>query len=505
MMTNSEIHAEFQQLIEDAYRISRDAGLIVEEALREAVKQPMTREEAMRLLTTVIDKLKSGASGRGDEVIVKSLDHEMDKIIQQAMQARERILQNVSATVQGKKILKLTNFNGREPGPVHPRPTFHRREIVMNCGGVKTTDIILWEGNERLDIHVSQFKATNGRIPSSSELLDIMLSKMPLQGLGGADQFKIIELARSIANNGVRKPPIIDLDGTLLDGNRRVAACYYILNSDEFDSEQKKRAENIFVWQLTEHATADDRQAVVVSLNFEPDCKQNWPEYVKAKIIYNEWQAMLAREPHPPGTAQLAEMKRELASQFGYGQDPYMVNRYIKMVNWGNDFEDYLVNQKHRDAFEVKHQANRYFQYFEELAKGTTAGGVAHTLNHDESFKHLVFDLLFQGKFKNWTLIRNLRYYNPDVVDAMIKALDMTDVETSQDIIEDKLNEAKAQQRESRIGNPNQRIEVFTRWLEQVPISAFRDVINKENLKRLLEALRLVERQIGELDLEDNQ
>jgi hypothetical protein len=499
MNTTLEISAELKNLIKEAYYISKDAGKIVEESLKEAIINPISPEEAEILLKIVIEKLKEGAISRGDDQTASILDKNWSTLIKNAMETRQTILNNSFESTKAEKVLSLSYFNGLKPGPVHPRPTFHRIEIPMNSGGVKTTDIILWENNERLDIHVNQFRSANRRNPNSSELLDIMLSKMPLQGLAGKDQFKIEELARSIANNGVRKPPIIAKDGTLLDGNRRVAACYFILNSDEFDSEQKKRAEYIFVWQLTEHATADDKNAVVVSLNFEPDNKQDWPEYVKAKIIYEKWQSMLALEINNPGQSRIAQMKRELSSQFGYGTDPYMVNRYIKMVDWAIDFEDYQVNENNKNEFEVKHRASKHFQYFDELSKGATPGGVAYTLNQDEPFKHLVYDLLFQNKFKNWTIIRNLRYYNEDVRDAMIKARDMNDEQSAQDLLEDKLNEAKAQKRESRIGNPNQRIEVFAEWLEALPISAFRDIIQPNNLLKLQKALELVNKQISDL------
>lgn len=503
MNTSIGISAEFKEIIEDAFRISQDIGSVIEESLSEVVKNPLSREDAKKLLTAVITKVKDNARKRGDETTATELEKNMTRWTDEALKTRERVLNQSQSTNGTETVLELMPFNGVKPGSVHPRPTFHRYEVAMNCGGVKTTDIKLWENNERLDIHVNQFRHIHGRGPTSFELLDIMLSRMPLQGLAGKDQFNIEELARSIANNGVRKAPIIARDGTLLDGNRRVAACYYILNSDDFDSEQKKRAENIFVWQLTEHATEDDKNAVVVSLNFEPDSKQDWPEYVKAKIIYEEWQAMLARETNSPGSARMAQMKRELSAQFGYGNDPYMVNRYIKMVEWATDFEEHLVNDKNKNEFEVKHQASKYFQYFEELSKGTTAGGVAHTLGQDESYKHLVFELLFQGKFKNWTLIRNLKFYNDDVRDALIKARDTNDVESAQDDIEIKLNEAKAQMKESRIGNPNQRIEVFSKWLEALPISAFRDAIRPENLLKLKDALELVNKQICDLNIQE--
>lgn len=505
METTFDLKKEFQNLIEDAYRISRDAGFIIENALSVTKENPMTEPEAEKFFKKVSEKLKEGSSKRGDKETLNLLNQELEKIIHQAMKVRENVLSTNVASDEARQIVKLTSFFGKEPGPVHPRPTFHRREIPMNCGGVRTKDILLWEKNERLDIHIAQFRATNGKAPSSNELLDIMLSKMSLPGLSEKDQFKIEELALSIANNGVRKPPIIDTNGTLLDGNRRVAACYYILNSDDFLPDQKKRAENIFVWQLTEYATEDDKNAVVVSLNFEPDNKQDWSEYVKAKIIYEEWQAILERESRTPSAPRIALMKRDLALKFGFREkDVTKVNRYIRMMNWANDFEDYLVEVKQYDQYEVKHQASNYFQYFDELSKGTNPGGVAYTLNQDEAFKHLVFELLFQGKFVNWNLIRNLRYYNEEVVEEMIKARETSHVETAQDMIETKLNAAKANQKEARIGSPNQRIEVFTKWLEQVPISAFRDVITPSNLRRLQGALQLVERQISDLGMEEN-
>lgn len=499
-----ETKKEFQKLIEDAYRISSDAGNIVEEALKGAMHQPVSRDEAEKFLNIVIAKLKEGASKRGDKKTLKALSGKTMDIIQRAMEVRELIMKEDLQNNSANKIVHLSKFNGKEPGVVHPKPTFHRKEIAMNCGGVKTTDIALWRGNERLDIHIGQFKATKGIEPSSSDVLDIMLSKMPLPGLSKKDQFKIEELALSIANNGVRKPPIIDRDGTLLDGNRRVAACYYILNSEKFDSEQKKRAETIFVWQLTEHATGDDRDAVVVSLNFEPDNKQDWDEYVKAHIIYTEWQAMLDRESGNPSGPRQILMKKDLAIRFGYREKDWeKVNRYIRMVNWANDFESYLVEVKGYDRFNVKHQASEHFQYFDELSKGTTPGTVAVILNQDETFKHLVYELLFEGKFVNFKLIRYLKLYNDEVVEELVRARDISDVAVAQDMVTRKLEATNAEQPDNRSGNPNYRIEVFSKWLEKVPIGDFRDKINHNNLRRLLGALQLVERQIRDMNLED--
>jgi hypothetical protein len=150
---------------------------------------------------------------------------------------------------------------------------------------------------------------------------------------------------------------------------------------------------------------------------------------------------------------------------------------------------------KREPEFEVKHRASEYFQYFEELSKGTSPGGVAHTLNQNEELKHLVFDLLYQGKIENWTWIRNLKHTNEEVRDNLIRARDDTDRGRAAEIVDTALTDAKNRNRETRIVGANTRIEVFVKWLEDLPISSFRDNIKPENLQKLLKALELVKTQ----------
>jgi hypothetical protein len=321
-----------------------------------------------------------------------------------------------------------------------------------------------------------------------------------------SDQFDIVELARSIAINGVRKPPILDIDGTLLDGNRRVAACYYILSSNEFDSQQKRRVDHILVWQLTEHATSDDRSAVVVSLNFESDCKLDWPDYIKARKVYEEWQAMLTLEPRSPGRQRQAEMKRELSQKFALGPDTGPVNRYLKMVGWVIDFEDYYINEKNRDPYEVQHRADKYFQYFNELNSGLTSGGVAFALNENEGLKHTLFDLIYDGKLRNPQQIRALKYTfsNPEARDLLARARNESDSDLADDHIENAITIARSQRAETRELGANTRIESFVKWLEEVPPRTFRDQIKPENLQGLLRALKLVEPMVTEILREKN-
>lgn len=496
MNTPEDIREELSAIIVAAHRISADVGREVDQLLREGQSNPLDHTEAERLLKQVVVVLRDHAARRGDAKTTDALAGDVNAIVEGVLQARERLIQNGKAKTKRK--LGLTSRDGIQSGPVHPTPWFHGMKVPMNGGFVKATDVVLWDENDRLDIHINQFKQRHeGRAPSADELLDIMLSKMDLPGMTKKDQFEIVELAQSIAVNGVRKPPILDTDGTLLDGNRRIAACNYILNSPDFDADQKRRVEYLFVWQLTEHATDRERHAVVISLNFEPDCKMDWPEYVKARKVYEEWTTMLALEPRKPAPPRMAAMKRELSTKYALGPDSTVVNRYLRMVDWADEFEDYHINERARDKYEVKHQANRYFQYFDELSKGTTPGGVAYTLNQDDAYKKLVYDLLLQEKFKNWNLIRHLKYYDSDVRDTLKRARDTVDIEEAQDMVEDVLTDAHTRRRETRIGNPNTRIEVFVKWLEDLPINALRHDVHPHVQIRLIDALRLAERVIS--------
>ena len=502
---NEDIRQSIEAVIEEARHISADVAEEVEEILQQGREHPLAQDEVFELLTKVITVLKHNANQRGDEAARNSLSGDINQIVEQMFQIREQVmLDSTEPTTQAKK-LELVANNGIRPAPVRPTPCFQGRSIPMYSGFVKATDIQLWDENDRLDTHLGQFRQKNGRDPNPEELLDIMLSKMALPGIPDDekdDQFEIVQLARSIAVNGVRKPPILDIHGNLLDGNRRVAACYYILNSDEFSSVQKRRVEYIQVWQLTDHATDDDRNAVVVSLNFESDCKLDWPEYIKARKVFEEWEAMLSLEPRSPGRQRQAQMKRELSIRFALGPDTKTVNEYLNKVQWAKDFEEYHINDKNRDSYEVQHRSDKYFQYFNELYRGgTTPGGVAFALNQDEGLKHTVFDLIYDGKLRNAQQIRALKhtFYNQEARELLARARNESDPDLADDHVEDAITIARSQRAETREMGANARIESFVNWFEELPLRTLPDQIKSENLQGLLRVLKRVEPMVTEI------
>lgn len=491
----SDLNNEFARLIERAQRLSADVGAEVEELLGSTRGHAMAAADARDLLDRVIGAIRRRQAASGQAPIDEAA---AERLVTEVMSARAKLN---GGGGEAPKRLGLLEFDGIKPRPVQPSAVFHTREVPLNEGYVRTRDINLWDSNERIEIHLQQFHRKHGRKPNPQELLDIMFSHLRLEGVTEEDQFKIPALARSIAANGMRKPPIVALDGRLLDGNRRLAACYYILNNEEFDLAQKKRVEYILVWQLTDHATPSDEDAIIVSLNFEDDHKQPWPEYVKARKVYDEWKGAITIEPTSNARRQ-AEMKREISKRFALGFDTATVSRYIKMVQAAEEFEDHHIVDRQRDQYAVKHKAAEYFQYFDELTKGTTPGGVSYELSRQPELKNVVFELLYGDKLKNWKQIRDLRWVvdNSDARDLLLKAASTEcktpdELEQVQEDVEAALALGRARRAEERLLGSNQRIESFVTWLLNLPLSAFGDPnqVRPENLDRLHAALQLVD------------
>jgi hypothetical protein len=101
----------------------------------------------------------------------------------------------------------------------------------------------------------------------------------------------------------------------------------------------------------------------------------------------------------------------------------------------------------------------------DELGKGRGAGGVNWTLNQEEPFKHLVYDLLYDGIFQNWNKIRDLKYIyqNEEAVTVLKKARAEDDVESAQELVNDACGVARTARAEQRQLGANTRVKVCIR------------------------------------------
>lgn len=499
--TENELSTAFSEIVALAHRISPDLKEDVDHMLRTGWDHPLPRERLAEILTRVATTIREYATRTNDKKILASMGPSVEALVTKVVSLRDMVNGAKAGPGTSARVKLLGSHNGISKRPVKPSPVFQGREIPMDEGFVRTRDVSLWVDNERLDIHVRQFRETHGRAPNPEEVFKLLTGKEVLPGVDRADEFKVLALADSIATHGVRVAPILSSGGVLLDGNRRVAASLIILNDDSgrYSDEMKRRVEYIWARQLTDHTTEEDERVVVVSLNFEPELKEQWPKYVRAKKVYEDWCDILERESTPPRGARLKELKRELALQ--YGIETSEADKLIKLMQTADEFKEYHVAEREKEPYEAEHRAKKYFEYFDELSKGVSKeGGVKWCLDQDQVFRDLVFDLLYEGKFANWRLIRDLRFafQDDEAKERLRSALAVTvppndreALKAVQQQVEDALTVARSKLAANRAIGANTRIKGFSDWVTKVPLETLMDPRSVETptLDKYLDAI----------------
>jgi hypothetical protein len=463
-----------EEVIRRAYAIAEDVGRRVEDLVSEDTDE-LDEQSARALYRKIIEVMKRAAANRGDRRTVERLSADTEVILSGVMKARRRAAAAV-ASRNGKRIGTST-LGAPDDAIGTVRQVFHGRKVDMYRRRVPTLEMELWAGNERIDVHLGQFKALNGRAPSHEELLAIMTGALKLPGVAAGedrasaeDPFGIADLAANIAKNGLRVPPILDNDGvTLLDGNRRVTACYFMLNHPDYSAETKKLVEEIEILQLTEHADDEDREAVIVALNFEDDCKKQWPDYVRAKKLKSEFDKLCrAVGQQNLDDKKVKAIRKRLSQQFALRLSD--VSRFLNMTSWVERFETYQIDVVGKDEHQVKHFAKNKFSYFKELAD------IDDVLLKDDAYRALVFDLFYRGMFPNWPSVRRLRYNDEQLERELRAASAESDDEIAKRNIGIALDTAYQRHMDKRppLGAKEQ-IENFARFLGKLPPESYLD------------------------------
>lgn len=257
-----------------------------------------------------------------------------------------------------------------KPEPIIETNVFHKTTLLGWSGMVKINKIHGWASNRRIDIFRIKTESEFGRVPTDEEISDFMLSE---------PDFQIRELARSILYNGVRVPLILDWDGTLLDGNRRYVATQRAIKNNPW---VKNTLENIPAWVLVEDISAEEKQKVLVECNFLSDYKVDWPNYVKASTIFEDYNAGLEYEV-------LSER---------YGLPKTKIRTWIRVMDLIQEFLSFYDHSS--EALRVAYE---HFPWFEEAHNKYRA-----KLDADPDFKEQFFVWMTEEKFKSLLQIRRL-------------------------------------------------------------------------------------------------
>ncbi len=413
-MTNGKAKlpaGELQELLD----LSADYGEAVATAVQAALDEPLDTTRATRLYTRVLHLLR-GSGGGGLSAADRA------RIAEEVRAEVATIVASVPRpTTRGT--LKFVEWNGLEERPVLPVPTFNDKPIPMQEGYVLVDDLKLWAGNHRLELHVAEFRERNNREPSDDELVKLMQGAIHLPSLGKTDPFKLSPLAESIARKGVERPPIVTHDGVPKDGNRRIAASLLVLHGKDFTDEQKERARHIRVWRAPMGTTDDQFDAVVVALNFESDHKEEWAEYIKARLVVEQYDARREALRGRVTTADIKRIKTDVAKRFGIKLP--RVTRYIEMVRWAEDFEAFHVTGG-RDPAEVRYKTDEHFQWFYEIDAGKGEEKLTRKLDTDDQLKKIVYEMMFD-LLDSGAQVRNLHQViaDADAAQMLTKAYEM--------------------------------------------------------------------------------
>src|SRR5438445_4192744 len=90
---------EFEAVIIEAHRISADVGRQVERILKAGRDHPLSRPEAVRLLTTVVETLQSSGKKRGR--IPAGLEGNVSALVERIIESKERLERSKGGSPQG--------------------------------------------------------------------------------------------------------------------------------------------------------------------------------------------------------------------------------------------------------------------------------------------------------------------------------------------------------------------------------------------------------------------
>lgn len=173
--------------------------------------------------------------------------------------------------------MKKPTFLLDKPEPSIRNRRYNGRMLQVWEGCAKVSEITGWAENPRIDIAKRKYqKAIGARPLTQDELYDLMKSDPDV---------KLSSLRDDIMKNGLREPITLSFEGKLLDGNRRFFAVRYALDSLPATDPNRRDFEKVDAYVLTEDATTEDEQHVLVEENFSPSLKIEWPDYVKAMHV----------------------------------------------------------------------------------------------------------------------------------------------------------------------------------------------------------------------------
>jgi hypothetical protein len=254
-------------------------------------------------------------------------------------------------------------------------------------GKVRIAEIQGWIENPRIELAKKKISGSVGdRRLQQDEVFELMKSD---------PEIKLNELRDDIMRNGLREPLTLSHSGKLLDGNRRFFAIKHALAGMQPDNPDRANLEAVDAYVLTEDASEEDEENVLVEENFSPSLKIEWPDYVKAlKVI----------EAHEVGLGT-----QEIARKFNWRRGKVeetlriykLIQEFIVFATESKDPDDESGGGLGISEQEAESIAAKSYQYFNEAQKS-----FFQQLSTDVDFKFQFFRWIHEGKFHSFPEVR---------------------------------------------------------------------------------------------------
>ncbi len=361
------------------------------------------------------------------------------------------------------------SFLAKSPSPRLIQRLYHGRKIQVWEGRLKLDAIQGWVDNPRIDIAKKQLQDEVGNRPlTQDEVFNLMKND---------SDFKLKDLRDNIIKNGLREPIVVTFKGKLLDGNRRFFALKYALEGLSKADPNRMDYEKIQCYVLTEEASEDDEQHVLVEENFAASLKIEWPDYVKALNV--------------KAAAEKGIDPNDIAAKYDWTKAK--VRETIRIWEIIDDFMSFATTQPDLEEEEggglglSEHEAERLaasnYQFFNEAQKS-----FFNELKTNFEFKIIFFRWIHDGKFSSFPEVRiAYRAWNHPEAKPIIMGPEPSAAKDAKAVIDYNARIVKGRE------EVNTRIGSFVDFLSNLKVDQIK-TLSDESCKNLRQALELLNR-----------
>jgi len=353
-----------------------------------------------------------------------------------------------------------------EPPKLRQR-LYNGRKLMVWDGTIKVSSVQGWVDNPRIELAKKTMQEKIGhRALSQEEVFELMKND---------PEVKLKELRDDIIKNGLREPLTLSYKGKLLDGNRRFFALKYALENIPASDPNKQDLEIVEAYVLTEDASEEDEQNVLVEENFSASLKIEWPEYVKAQMVV---------EAHESGldindiSKKYSWAKSKIKQTLKIYQ---IITEYIILATSDIDPEDESGGGFGMTEQDAENEAAKNYQFFNEAQKS-----FFEQLNTDIDFKIQFFKWIHEGKFSSFQEVRIAynAWRHPEAKAALLQP-DPSAAKSAKAILD--YNTRVVKNMDEAVG----RIESFVKFLREMTAQEI-NIIPDTALQYLKESLELV-------------